>query len=202
MRRVAGGDLADDPSGAGIDHVHDACGRGGHQEPSAVRRDRHVVGPNRRSSCATRFASCAGLSPTSAKLGREKYTKRPSLDVKPSSTYWLWPSPTWARMKSKKVFAVGFEFYLRDPLRRIGDHVDPRQSPERARIDEVRRPRPVVAQPTPRGLRARPLPSDCADAAGASTAIPSARLRKIDTSARLKPVPHCVSLMVVEVDVT
>jgi hypothetical protein len=40
------------------------------------------------------------IATTSAKLGREKYTTRPSRETKPSSTYWLWPSPTSARMLS------------------------------------------------------------------------------------------------------
>ena len=47
------------------------------------------------------------MATTSAKLGREKKTTRPSGEVKPSSTYWLWPSPTSVRMLSKKNFAVG-----------------------------------------------------------------------------------------------
>ena len=45
MRLVAGRELADDRPGLRVDDVHLARGRGGHQQPLAVRRDRHVVGP-------------------------------------------------------------------------------------------------------------------------------------------------------------
>ena len=53
------------------------------------------------------FLVCRSIATTSAKLGREKYTSRPSRDVKPSSTYWLWPSPTSARIASKYSFLGG-----------------------------------------------------------------------------------------------
>jgi hypothetical protein len=53
---------------------------------------------------ATRHAIrplATSMATTSAKLGREKKIRRPSLEGKPSSTSWSWPSPISARMPSK-----------------------------------------------------------------------------------------------------
>jgi hypothetical protein len=41
------------------------------------------------------------IATTSARLGRETKTRRPFLEVKASSTYWSWPSPTSWRMPRK-----------------------------------------------------------------------------------------------------
>ena len=146
VRLVAGCELADDRAALRVDDVDLLRRRGRHEQPRAVRRDRHVVGavaldlhaPDDRARAEVDRHDVGEARPPDvqeAAVGRREGV----VDVLVVAL----ADEQGVGLEDPERHRVGRD--LGQPLRKVGHDVQPRQDLQRVRVDDVGRPVPVVA---------------------------------------------------------